>query len=144
MFLQVDARHLNIWVHTQHFNNLTTSALTRSSYAPVPFRRLPLSCLPVVAFLLPLHISMYQVSMCLWTYYILESIVHLYNMTYIFESILYFWKYTTSVPHDIFHTTRMLSHCGSVALSLTLFLSAFSLSLENILHLYSMTYSSLY
>jgi len=172
----------------QHFNNLTTSALISSSYAPVPFRRLPMSCLPVPVFLLPL-------SPCVWyihTYmnvsrkYVSVNILYFWKNTtsvhhdvYFFESILYFWKYTTSVQHDVFHTilecsltvslslslslsfslsslslsllyyictswhiphyTRMLSHCDSVALSRTLYYIC-----ENILHLYSMTYSALY
>jgi hypothetical protein len=172
MFLQVDARHLNIWVHTQHFNNITTSALTRSSYAPVPFRRLPLSCLPVHVCLLPL-------SSCVWCIhayinvfrkYVSVNILYFWQYTtsvqhdiYIFESILHSWKYTTFFQHDIFCAileyslivalwlplplyiiflkiynictawhiptyTRMLSHCGCVALSHTFFLSVSSLS----------------
>ena len=131
MLLQVDARHLNIWVHTQHFNNLTTSAPTRSSYAPVPFRRLPLSCLPVPVFWLPL-------SPCVWyihTYinvsrkYVSVNILYFWKNTtsvqydiYIFESILYFWKYTTFFQHDIFCTILECSLTVALSLSLALYI----------------------
>jgi hypothetical protein len=148
MFLQVDARHLNIWVHTQHFNNVTTSALTRSSYVPVPFRRLPLSCVPVHVCLLPL-------SSCVWCIhayinvfrkYVSVNILYFWQYTtsvqhdiYIFESILHSWKYTTFFQHDIFCAILEYSHCGSVAPSPTLYYI-----FENIQHLHSMTHSDLY